>query len=114
MPVARRVVRITSVRDLRTVAESFAYDTDGGPWELEQAAHDAAIRGATRLVGQRIDTFRQDMVNLHARIVQELKRRGLPHFERGDDLDKDTKPFLKQYAEVRPSGDKLGEPITID
>ena len=63
MPVARRVVRITSVREIRTVAESFAYDTDGAPWELEQAAHDAAIRGATRLVGQRIDTFRQDMAD---------------------------------------------------
>lgn len=63
MPVARRVVRITDVREPRTVAESFAYDTDGAPWELEQAAHDAVIRGATRLVGRRIDTFRQDLAD---------------------------------------------------
>jgi len=56
----------------------------------------------------------EDMVNLHARIVTELKRRGLEHFDRGDELDEATKPFLKEYAEVRPSGDRLGEPIVLD
>ncbi len=56
----------------------------------------------------------EDMVNLHARMVRELKRRGLPHFGRDDELDRDTKPFLKDYADVRPSGTRMGEPIALD
>ncbi|GEM_PF-3159213 len=55
----------------------------------------------------------EDFVNLHARIVAELKRRSLPHFDRDDELDRDTAPFLK-YAEVRPSGETLGEPVTLE
>jgi len=56
----------------------------------------------------------EDMVNLHVRIVQELKRRGLRHFDRDDELDGDSKPFLKDYADVRPSGTRLGEPVSLD
>jgi DNA adenine methylase len=61
----------------------------------------------------------EDFVNLHARIVEELRRRGLAHFDRGDALDRDTQPFLKDhgggpFAEVRPSGNRLGEPIALE
>lgn len=56
----------------------------------------------------------EDFVNLHARIVREIKERGLAHFDRHDELDRDTKPFLKQFAEVRPSGNRMGEAITLD
>jgi len=56
---------------------------------------------------------REDFVNYHALILRELKARGLPHFDRGDELDRDTEPLLKQYAVVRPSGDRLGERIFL-
>ena len=55
----------------------------------------------------------EDFVNLHARIVRELRRRGLAHLDRDDELDRDTKPFLKEFAEVRPSGNRMGEPIAL-
>jgi hypothetical protein len=56
----------------------------------------------------------EDFVNLHARIVREIRRRGLAHLDRDDELDRDTTPFLKEFAEVRPSGNRLGEPIALD
>lgn len=56
----------------------------------------------------------EDFVNLHARIVRELRRRSLAHFDRDDELDRDTRPFLKEFAEVRPSGNRMGEPIALD
>jgi len=40
----------------------------------------------------------EDMVELHARIAKELERQGLPHFERDDELDRDTESFLKEFA----------------
>ncbi|MEW6556019.1 MAG: hypothetical protein AB1349_01540 [Elusimicrobiota bacterium] len=55
----------------------------------------------------------EDFVNLHVLILQELKKRKLPHFDRDDELDMDTKPFLKQYAPIEPSGEKLGERIYL-
>ena len=60
------------------------------------------------------DWTAEDVVNLHARIVRELERRGLPHFDRDDELDGDTRPFLKDYADVRPSGNCMGEPVSLD
>ncbi len=67
-----------------------------------------------KALGERYEGWSaEDMVNLHARMVQELARRGLHHFDRNDDLDRDTKPFLKQYAVVQPSGQVLGEEVTL-
>ncbi|MBW2109282.1 MAG: DNA adenine methylase [Deltaproteobacteria bacterium] len=40
----------------------------------------------------------EDMVELHARIAKELERQGAAHFERDDDLDRDTETFLKQFT----------------
>lgn len=56
---------------------------------------------------------REDFVNYHALLLEELKARKLPHFDRGDELDRETEPFLKQYALVHPSGVKLGERIEL-
>jgi len=83
----------------------------------------------------------EDMVNLHVRIVRELARRGLRHFDRGDELDEDSKPLTAvksgesrvksdggeasslvtpdstlvtaSYADVRPSGNTLGGEIRL-
>lgn len=56
----------------------------------------------------------EDFVNLHARIVRERRRRNLAHFDRGDELDRDTKPFLKQYALVHPSEETRGREILLE
>ena len=57
---------------------------------------------------------KEDFLNYHALIVRELKARKLPHFDRSDELDRDTKPLLKDYAVVNPSGDVRGEAITLE
>lgn len=68
-----------------------------------------------KLEGQKYEGWSlEDFVNYHVRILQELKRKGLKHFDRDDDLDKDSKPFLKEYAPVHSSGAKLGERIFLE
>ncbi len=67
------------------------------------------VREGQRYVGW----TREDFVNYHALLLNELKARNLPHFDRGDELDRETEPFLKRYAEVHPSGVKLGERIEL-
>ncbi len=68
-----------------------------------------------KLEGQKYEGWSlEDFVNYHVLIIQELKRRGLKHLDRGDELDKDSKPFLKEYAPVHPSGEKQGERISLE
>jgi len=67
-----------------------------------------------KVEGQKYESWSlEDFINYHVLIVQELKRRDLQHFDRNDELDRDSKPFLKQYAPVHPSGNRQGKRIHL-
>ncbi|MFN3487432.1 MAG: hypothetical protein ACK44W_18345, partial [Planctomycetota bacterium] len=50
----------------------------------------------------------EDFVNLHARIVRELRRRGLAHFDRDDELDRDAVAQDRVEQGPAPGGEDGG------
>jgi len=53
----------------------------------------------------------EDIVNRHVLVVQEMGRRGFEHHEDEDELNRLSKPFMKQeLAPVNPSGAGAGKP----
>ena len=91
---------------------------DPGKMDREALWYDDAILHyryhKAKLEGQKYEGWSlEDFINYHVLIVKELRRRGLQHFDRNDELDRDSKPLLKQYAPVHPSGNKQGRRIHL-